>query len=140
MSFFHESTTLLASSQFFSPVSFNLSQLVISRRETFLVTWRESMPKFTSNLSCTEKHSKGMRVKSYKLRGLTLKNGKPATIELDLEFEGKRAFAIWDSVSLGAYELKARLELNPKLLKKDSSLSCDFVYRGELVLPRPENN
>jgi len=98
------------------------------------------MPTLTSNLSSTEKHSKGMRVKSYKLRGLTLKNGKQATIEMDLEFEGKRAFAIWDSVSVGAYELKARVELNPKLLKKDTSLCCDFVYRGELVLPRPENN
>jgi hypothetical protein len=74
------------------------------------------------------------------MRGLTLRNGKQATIELDLEFEGNRAFAIWDSVSLGAYELKARLELNPRLLKKDSSRSCDFVYRGKLVLPRPENN
>ena len=81
-----------------------------------------------------------MRVKSYKMRGLTLKNGKQASVELDLELEGKRAFAIWDSVSFGAYELKARVELNPKLLKKDTSLSCDFVYRGELVLPRPENN
>jgi hypothetical protein len=81
-----------------------------------------------------------MRVKSYKMRGLTLKNGKRATIEMDLEFEGSRAFAIWDSVSLGAYELKARVELNPKFLKKDTSLSCDFVYRGKLVLPRPENN
>jgi len=81
-----------------------------------------------------------MRVKSYKMRGLTLRNGKQATIELDLEFEGNRAFAIWDSVSLGAYELKARLELNPRLLKKDTSPGCDFVYRGKLVLPRPENN
>ena len=81
-----------------------------------------------------------MRVKLYKMRGLTLKNGKQAAIEMDLEFEGKRAFAIWDSVSVGAYELKARVELNPKLLKKDASLSCDFVYRGKLVLPRPENN
>lgn len=81
-----------------------------------------------------------MRVKLYKIRGLTLKNGKQAAIEMDLEFEGNRAFAIWDSVSLGAYELKARVELNPKLLKKDTSLSCDFVYRGKLVLPRPENN
>lgn len=81
-----------------------------------------------------------MRVKSYKMRGLTLKNGIEAAIEMDLEFEGNRAFAIWDSVSLGAFELKARVELNPKLLKKDASLCCDFVYRGELVLPRPENN
>lgn len=81
-----------------------------------------------------------MRVKSYKMRGLTLKNGKRAPIEMNVEFEGKRAFAIWDSVSLGAYELKARVELNPKLLKKDTSLSCDFVYRGKLVLPRPEDN
>jgi hypothetical protein len=90
--------------------------------------------------SSIQNHSKGMRVKSYKMRGLTLKNGKPAAIEMALEFEGSRAFAIWDSVSLGAYELKARVELNPKFLKKDTSLSCDFVYRGKLVLPRPEDN
>ena len=81
-----------------------------------------------------------MRVKSYKLQGLTLKNGKQAAIEMDLEFEGKRSFAIWDFVSVGAYELKARVELNLKLLKKDISLCCDFVYRGELVFSRSENN
>ena len=81
-----------------------------------------------------------MHVKSYKLRGLTLKNGEEATIEMELEFEGKRAFAVWDCISVGAYELKARVELNPKLLKKDTSLCCDFVYRGKLVLPSPENN
>ena len=81
-----------------------------------------------------------MRVKSYKMRGLTLKNGKQAAIEMDLEFEGNRAFAIWDSVSLGAFELKARVEINPKLLKKDNSRCCDYIYRGELVLPRPQDN
>jgi hypothetical protein len=113
-------------------------QLVVN---IFLVTCTSKMPTFSSSqISCIEKHSQGMHVKSYKLRGLTLKNGKQATIEMDLEFEGKRAFAVWDSISLGAYELKARVELNPKLLKKDTSLCCDFVYRGELVLPRPENN
>src|SRR5882724_7348293 len=98
------------------------------------------MANFISKISCSKKHSKGMRVKSYKMRGLTLKAGEEATIEMEVEFEGKRAFAIWDSVLLGAYEFKSRVELNPKLLKKDTSLSCDFVYRGELVLPRPENN
>jgi hypothetical protein len=81
-----------------------------------------------------------MRVKLYKMRGLTLKNGKNTTIDLDLEFEGKRAFAIWDSISLGDYELKARVEIDPRRLKKMHGHCCDFLYNGELVLPQPQNN
>jgi len=83
---------------------------------------------------------KGMRVKSYKMRGLTLRNGKNTFVDLDLEFEGARAFAIWDSICVGNYELKARLELDPKRLKKVAGECCDFEYRGELVLPRPQDN
>ena len=56
------------------------------------------------------------------------------------EFEGKRAFIIWDSVPLGHYELKARLEINPRLLQKAEDNGWDYFYRGKLVLPRPENN
>ena len=82
----------------------------------------------------------GMRVKMYKLRSQTVENGKDTIIDLDLEFDGKRAFAILDSISLGNYELKARLEINPKLLRKVYSKCCDFFYRGELVLPRPQDN
>jgi hypothetical protein len=74
------------------------------------------------------------------MRGLTLRNGKNTFVDLDLEFEGKRAFAIWDSISVGKYELKARLELDPRQLKKVSDDCCDFEYRGPLVLPRPQDN
>jgi hypothetical protein len=81
-----------------------------------------------------------MRVKSYKMRGLTLKNGKNTLIDLDLEFEGKRAFAIWESFPVGNYELKARVEIDPKQLEKIATGCCDFLYRGELVLPEPQNN
>ena len=81
-----------------------------------------------------------MRIKSYKLRSLTLHHGKPSFVDLDLEFEGRRAFIIWDSVTLGDYLLKARLEIDPKLLQESKNRDCDYVYRGELVLPRPENN
>ena len=85
-------------------------------------------------------HTKGMRVKSYKMRGLTLRNGQNTFVDLDLEFEGTRAFAIWDSICVGNYELKARLELDPKCLKKVASDYCDFEYKGELILPQPQNN
>ena len=81
-----------------------------------------------------------MHAKMYRMRGLTLSNGKNKMIDLAVEFEGRRAFAIWDSISLGNFELKARLEIDPKRLKKISNDYCDFVYRGELVLPRPQDN
>ncbi len=81
-----------------------------------------------------------MHVKMYKMRSLALDHGKNTFVDLHLEFEGKRAFVIWDSVALGEYELKARLEIDPRLLEKASGRGCDFLYRGEVVLPRPENN
>lgn len=81
-----------------------------------------------------------MRGKMFKLRSLTVDNGKPAFRDLELEFEGERAFVIWDSITLGAFLLKARLEINPELLQAGGGRGCDYYYRGELVLPRPENN
>ncbi len=81
-----------------------------------------------------------MRVKLYKMRSLTVENGKNTIRELALEFEGRRAFAILDSIPLGNYQLKARLELDPKLLQKVFNPGCDFFYRGPLVLPQPETN
>jgi hypothetical protein len=66
--------------------------------------------------------------------------GKMKFIDLDLEFDGKRAFVIWDSITLGSYLLKARVEIDPQLLHQDSSRGCDYFYRGELILPNPENN
>jgi hypothetical protein len=81
-----------------------------------------------------------MRAKLYKMRGLTHRDGKNRLVDFDLEFDGKRAFAILDSICVGNYKFKARLELNPKLLKKISDECCDFFYRGKLILPTPQNN
>lgn len=82
-----------------------------------------------------------MRVKLYKLRSQTISQGKSTSINLDLEFDGPRAFVIWDSMTLGNFLVKARVEIDPKLLQQDEpGRESDFVYRGKLVLPRPENN
>jgi hypothetical protein len=81
-----------------------------------------------------------MRAKLYKVRGRAVAKGKLEFIDLDLEFDGKRAFVIWDSISLGSFLLKARVEIDPQLLQSDSGRGCDYVYRGEFVLPNPENN
>ncbi len=81
-----------------------------------------------------------MNRKLYKLRGQTMAQGKPAVVNLDFEFDGNRAFVIWDSLSLGSFRLKARIEIDPELLQKDAGREWDFLYRGELVLPRPELN
>ena len=80
-------------------------------------------------------------MKTYTVRTLANEKGKDTTVvELGLEFEGSRAFAIWDSISIGKYELKARLELNAKLLRKVTVQGCDFFYLGQISLPRPEDN
>ena len=81
-----------------------------------------------------------MRAKLYRVRGQAVGKDKREFIDLDLEFDGKRAFVIWDTISVGDYLFKARVEIDPRLLRADSGRQCDFVYSGELVLPRPENN
>jgi len=81
-----------------------------------------------------------MRAKLYRVRGQSTLKGKAQFIDLDLEFEGQRAFVVWDCISVGAFKLKARVEIDPKLLRAEPGRQCDFVYNGELVLPRPENN
>ena len=81
-----------------------------------------------------------MRLKLYKMRSLTIENGKTAFIEVNLEFEGNRAFVIWDSITVGTFLLKARVEIDPTLLQTGGGRGCDYVYCGELVLPRPQNN
>ena len=81
-----------------------------------------------------------MRAKLYKVRGRAVAKGKMKFIDLDLEFDGERAFVIWDSITLGNFLLKARVEIDPLLLHEDSGRGWDYVYRGELVLPNPENN
>jgi hypothetical protein len=81
-----------------------------------------------------------MQVKLYRMRSQAVTNGKASFIDLDIEFEGSRAFAIWDSIEFGRYKLKARLEINPRFLHRAEGRGCDFYYTGELVLPRPECN
>lgn len=81
-----------------------------------------------------------MRAKSYKVRGRAAGKGKSEFIDLDLEFDGKRAFVVWDSISVGNFLLKARVEIDPQLLLAYARPGCDYIYRGELVLPNPENN
>ena len=43
-------------------------------------------------------------LKMYKMQSLAVENGKNTLVDLRLEFEGKRAFAIWDSIPLGHFE------------------------------------
>jgi hypothetical protein len=81
-----------------------------------------------------------MRVKLYTMRSLAVANGKNTLVDLRLEFEGKRAFAILESVPVGNFELKARVEIDPRLLEKSGGDCCDFFYRGQLSLPRPQDN
>ncbi len=79
-------------------------------------------------------------MKTYKMRSLAIENGKNSLVDLRLEFDGSRAFAIWDAIPVGKYELRARLELNPELLERVGKPGYDFFYQGELVLPRPQDN
>ena len=81
-----------------------------------------------------------MSVKRYKIRGLTAGAGKQCSIELDMEFEGERAFVVWDSITMGKFQLKARVEIDPELLLATPGRGCDYLYSGQLILPRPENN
>jgi hypothetical protein len=81
-----------------------------------------------------------MRTKHYKMRSLAEENGLKKWVELDLEFEGRRAFVVWDSIPIRGYLLKARVEIDPELLQAGTTRSCDFFYRGSLVLPRAEHN
>lgn len=82
----------------------------------------------------------GMRLKSYRMRSLTVENGKTTFVDLNLEFEGARAFVVWDSIALGKFLLKARVEIDPRLLQTDPGRPSDYLYHGELILPRPRNN
>ena len=81
-----------------------------------------------------------MQEKLYKMRSLAVEKGKTTSVDVSLEFEGQRAFVIWDSVTFGGLRLKARVEIDPALLQKGAGPHCDFFYRGRLVLPHPENN
>ena len=74
----------------------------------------------------------------YNIRSIKVSDGGSGFIDLDLEFEGKRAFVVWDEITVGGYMLKARVEIDPALLHKEND--ARLVYRGRLILPRPENN
>jgi hypothetical protein len=79
-----------------------------------------------------------MRAKIYKVRSQA--PSKSNFIEVNMEFDGDRAFVVLDSIHLGKFELKARVEIDPALLQAAAGRGCDYFYRGQLVLPRPEHN
>ena len=81
-----------------------------------------------------------MQEKPYKMRSLSVKNGKATVIDLKLEFDKGRAFVVWDTIEVGAFSLKARVEIDPGLLQPEAQADFDYIYRGQLILPRPENN
>src|SRR5690349_17292 len=66
--------------------------------------------------------------------------GRVSCSDLPLAFEGKRAFVIWDCTTLGDYVLQARIEINPRLLRKVRGSTSEYSYRGELAIPRPQDN
>lgn len=69
-----------------------------------------------------------------------LKDGKTALKEFQLEFEGTRAYLVWDDYNIGRLLFKARVELNPRLLRKPDRQSSKYYYRGKITLPHPEDN
>jgi hypothetical protein len=72
---------------------------------------------------------------------LSVPTGKNSHINLPLEFEGTRAFAVWDTVKIRGYRFQMRIEVNPKLLRKQHGDECPaYLYCGKLPLPRPELN
>jgi hypothetical protein len=76
-----------------------------------------------------------------KQQTLAVRRGNRSLVQLPLEFEGKRAFAVWDSVQVHGYHFKARIEIDPKLLRKQSGADgTQYFYCGELELPCPELN
>jgi len=81
-----------------------------------------------------------MQSRMYRLRGMAVENGPKNSPNLELEFDGARAFVIWDTIPVGRFELKARLEIDTTLLEQSKNRSYDFFYHGKLVLPRPQDN
>jgi len=82
-----------------------------------------------------------MHLKTQKrLRHLARENGLRKLVELPLEFEGKRAFVIWDWAVMGQQQFTARIEIDPKLLQRIAGSGSDYSYSGQLILPRPEEN
>jgi len=79
-------------------------------------------------------------MKAFVMRGFAVEDGKDRIVEMEIEFEGHRAFAVWDTVRFGRYEFKARVELDATLLQKAIGQPHEFEYRGPLVLPRPQDN
>ncbi len=75
--------------------------------------------------------------KSKRLKGVANPGQRP--VDLPLEFEGKRAFAVWDRVRVGEMDVKARIEVDPKRLRK-AGPGQDYLYEGLLILPRPQDN
>jgi hypothetical protein len=68
------------------------------------------------------------------------RDGKKALKEFQLEFEGTRAYLVWDTFNIGRLLFRARVELNPRLLRKLDKQSSKYYYRGKITLPHPEDN
>ena len=81
-----------------------------------------------------------MSRKRYKVRSVAPGCGEQRSVDFDMEFEGNRAFVVLDSVTMGKFQLKARVEIDPALLLAAPGRGCDYLYQGQLILPRPENN
>lgn len=67
-------------------------------------------------------------------------DGKKVLIHFQLDLEGTRAYLVWDTFTVGRMIVKARVELNPRLLRRIAGKSSNYFYRGKITLPRPENN
>jgi len=66
--------------------------------------------------------------------------GKKVQMHFQLDFEGTRAFLVWETFKVGKQIFVARVELNPRLLRRTAGKSSNYSYRGKIALPQPENN
>jgi hypothetical protein len=66
--------------------------------------------------------------------------GKYALEDYQLEFEGDRAFLVWEEFNVGNLFFKAVVELNPNLLRRIEGRSTNYYYRGKITLPHAEDN
>ena len=81
-----------------------------------------------------------MEPKLCKMRSLTTGDSSELSASLDIKFEGKRASVIWDSITVGDFYFRARLEIDLKWLRKAERPSGEYLHCGNLVLPRPDPN
>ena len=66
--------------------------------------------------------------------------GKKILMHFPLDFEGTRAYLVWETFKVGKQIFTARVEVNPRLLRRIAGKSSNYSYRGKITLPQPENN